>query len=128
MKTFKQTEGGKKKKILAELEKLYPIAKGSLAEIRKPCVRPNCPACVSGRKHPAYIFSFKDKKRSRCMYVPLDLVPTMRRAIRNGRLFEERMGRLGAELILWFRQRRGQTASQGKKTARGKQNNEGRKN
>ena len=118
MKTFKQTERGKKKKILAELEKLYPIAKGSLAEIRKPCVRPNCPACVSGRKHPAYIFSFKDKKRLRCMYVPLDLVPTMRRAIRNGRLFEERMGRLGAELILLFRQRRDKTTSVKKKSER----------
>lgn len=115
MKTFKQTEPGKKKKFLAELEKLYPIAKGSLAEVRKPCVRPNCPACADGRKHPAYIFSFKDKKQTRCMYVPLDLVPAMRRAIRNGRLLEERMGRLGAELILRFRQRRDKTESMKKK-------------
>ena len=118
MKTFKQTEAGKKKKFLAALEKLYPVAKGSLAEVRKPCVRPNCPACADGRKHPAYIFSFKDKKRTRCMYVPLDLVPTMRRAIRNGRFLEERMGRLGAELILQFRQRRDKTESVRKKNTK----------
>ena len=49
------------------------------------------------------------------MHVPLDLVPTMRQAIRNGRSLEERMGLLGAELILRFRQRRGKTAPRKKK-------------
>lgn len=40
------------------------------------------------------------------MYVPVDLVPILRKAIDNGRLLEERMSALGAELIVQFRQQR----------------------
>ena len=43
---------------LDELEPLWPLAKGSLVHVRKPCIRPRCPACRSGRKHPALLFSF----------------------------------------------------------------------
>lgn len=115
MKAINQSECDERDDFLAELKRFLPLAKGSLAEVRKPCVRPNCPACASGEKHRAHIFSFKDDKgRRRCMHVPLDFVPTMRKAIRNGRLLEERMGSLGAELILRFRQRRDQTESRGK--------------
>ncbi len=114
MKSSQQTECGVKKRFLAELKSLYPLAKGSLAEVHKPCVRPNCPACASGKKHRSYIFSFKEKGRWRCMYVPIDLVPMMRQAIHNGRLLEERMSRMGSELILRFRQQRNQTAAEKK--------------
>ncbi len=46
--------------------KRWPMAKGSLAEVRKPCVRRNCRACLSGRKHPAFTFGFREKGRQRC--------------------------------------------------------------
>jgi hypothetical protein len=39
------------------------------------------------------------------MYVPLELVSVMRRAIRNCRKLEVRMSALGPELILRFRQK-----------------------
>ena len=58
---------------LRQLQKLWPAIKGSLAEVRKPCIRPNCPACARGDKHPAFILSFTDKGRRRCMYVPTEL-------------------------------------------------------
>ncbi len=66
------------KEFLAQLPSLWPPLKGSLAFVKKPCIRKNCPACARGDKHPAWIFSFTQDGRRRCMYVPKDLVPLLR--------------------------------------------------
>lgn len=91
---------------LEELTGLWPLAKGSLAEVRKPCIRPNCPACKSGKKHPAWLFSFTQGGKRRCRYVPLELVPTLRQALDNGRQLEKRLVELGVELLARYRQGR----------------------
>jgi hypothetical protein len=78
----------------------WPIAKGSLAEVKKPCIRSNCRACKEGSKHSAYIFSFSRGGRRRCLYVPRGLVATLQRAISNGREFEKKMFEFGVELIM----------------------------
>jgi len=92
---------------LDELARLWPLAKGSLAEVRKPCIRPACPACRSGRKHPAWLFRFSQDGRPRCRYVPLDLVATLRQALDNGRHLERRLVELGVELLQRYRRGRG---------------------
>ncbi|MCK5806656.1 MAG: hypothetical protein KAI66_27755 [Lentisphaeria bacterium] len=81
------------------LGELWPVAKGSLSLVRKPCVRPNCKACASGERHPVWLFSFRQAGRRRCMYVPAQLVPTLRRAIENGRKLEALMVDAGAALV-----------------------------
>lgn len=91
---------------LDELGSLWPLAKGSLAQVRKPCIRPNCPACRAGRKHPAWLFSFTQGGRRRCRYVPAELAPTLRQALDNGRQLELRLVELGVELLLRYRQGR----------------------
>jgi len=91
---------------LDELVALWPLAKGSLAQVRKPCIRPNCAACRSGRKHPAWLFSFSQGGKRRCRYVPLELVPTLREALGNGQQLERRLVELGAELLQRYRQER----------------------
>ena len=90
-------------KFLKELTKRWPMAKGSLAEVRKPCIRQNCRACLSGRKHPAFIFGFREKGRQRCMHVPRELAPALRKAIENGRWLEEELSRMGRQLIEAYR-------------------------
>jgi len=91
---------------LRQLQKLWPPIKGSLAEVRKPCIRPNCPACARGDKHPAFILSFTDKGRRRCMYVPAELVPQLQQALRNGQALQELLYQLGPELLRQYRQQR----------------------
>ena len=91
---------------LDELARLWPLAKGSLAEVRKPCVRPNCPACKSGRKHPAWLFSFTQGGKRRCRYVPLELVPMLRQALDKGRQLEKRLVELGVDLLTRYRRNR----------------------
>lgn len=111
MSKSKRAENRQMTAFLGKVQKLWPLVKGSLAEVRKPCIRPDCPACASGKKHPAFIFSFKHKGRRRCMHVPRELVAQMRQAIRNGRLIEEQMSNSGYELIQRFRKDRIRTKS-----------------
>jgi hypothetical protein len=91
---------------LEELACLWPLAKGSLTEVRKPCIRPNCPACKAGRKHKAVFFSFTQGGKRRCRYVPAALAPVLRQALANGRRLEGRLAELGAALIDAYRHRR----------------------
>jgi hypothetical protein len=91
---------------LRQLQKLWPAIKGSLSEVRKPCIRPNCPACACGDKHPAFILSFTDKGRRRSMYVPTELVPQLQHALRNGKALDELLYQLGPELLRQYRKQR----------------------
>ena len=84
---------------LAEAASLWPMAKGCLALVRRPCIRPKCAACERGEKHPAWIFTFREKGRQRCLYVRPALVEVLRQAIRNGRRMEELLTRSGTALI-----------------------------
>jgi hypothetical protein len=102
----KSPDSSLRQDFLRQLQKLWPAIKGSLAEVRKPCIRPNCPACARGDKHLAFILSFTDKGRRRCMYVPAELVPQLQQALRNGKALEELLYQLGPELLRQFRKQR----------------------
>jgi hypothetical protein len=95
-----------RQKFLSQVERLWPAIKGSLAQVHKPCIRPHCAACARGEKHPAFILSFTDKGRRRCMHVPAQLAPQLRQAIRNGRALEALLCELGPELLRQYRQQR----------------------
>lgn len=85
---------------------LWPALKGSLCEVRKPCIRPNCPACARGDKHPAFILSFTENGRRRCMYVPAELVPLLQEGLENGRKLETLLSEVGPRLLRRFREER----------------------
>jgi len=86
-----------------QLLALWPAIKGSLAEVRKPCIRPNCPVCACGDKHPNYLLAFTDKGRRRCLYVPKAMVPVLKRALANGRQIEKLLYQTGPALLNEFR-------------------------
>ena len=87
----------------AKLLALSPALKGSLAEVRKPCIRPNCPVCARGDKHPNYLLAFTDQGRRRCLYVPKAMVPALKRALENGRQIEKLLYQMGPALLKEFR-------------------------
>ena len=90
----------------AKLAGLWPALKGSLSQVRKPCIRPQCAACASGQKHLAYLLSFTQRGRRRCMYVPNALAPLIRRALRNGRTIEQLLSAMGPALLHQYRKKR----------------------
>ena len=92
--------------ILRQIQTLWPAAKGSVAEVRKPCIRPNCKACKEGEKHRAFILSWNDGKARRCMYVPSIMVADLRKAIANGRRIERLLSQAGAQMVMEVRNRR----------------------
>lgn len=89
-----------------QLPKLWPAIKGSIAQVHKTCLRPGCRACARGEKHPAFILSFTQGGKRRCMYVPKELVPFLERALRNGRQIEALLSELGPALLQQHRQQR----------------------
>jgi uncharacterized protein DUF6788 len=88
---------------LDQLRPLWPALKGSLALVYKPCIRPHCPACARGDKHPNYLLAFTEKGRRRCLYVPRPIVPLLKRALRNGRKIERLLYSMGPTLLRDYR-------------------------
>ena len=88
---------------LKKLLPLWPALKGSLAQVRKPCIRPDCPTCARGDKHPNYLLAFTDKGKRRCLYVPRAMVPVIQRALENGRRIEQLLYQTGPALLRDYR-------------------------
>ena|SRR5260221_7398442 len=90
-------------RFLNKLLAFWPALKGSVAQVRKPCIRPDCRACASGKKHPNYLLAFTDNGRRRCLYVPLAMVPVLKRALQNGRQIERLLYKMGPALLREYR-------------------------
>ena len=88
-----------------KLQACWPALKGSLAQVWKPCIRPNCRACASGKKHPNHLLAFTQNGRRRCLYVPVAMVPTLKRALANGRRVEQVLYEMGPALLQEYRTR-----------------------
>ena len=95
-----------KKMFLNQVASLWPALKGSLAQVRKPCIRPTCPACASGKKHPAVLLSFTQNGRRRCRYVPAAFVAQMQKAVDNGRRLEALLYEIGPAMLQAYREQR----------------------
>jgi len=86
-----------------KLQDYWPALKGSLALVHKPCIRPDCRTCASGKKHPNYLLAFTEEGRRRCLYVPNAMVPAIKRALNNGRRIEELLYQMGPVLLQEYR-------------------------
>jgi hypothetical protein len=116
-----------RKIFLAKVAALWPALKGSLSQVRKPCIRPGCPACASGQKHSAYMLSFTQDGCRRCMYVPDALAPLIYRGLRNGRSVEQLLCDMGPALIRDHRQKRASATEDRPKPAKSGTSNKKRR-
>ena len=106
-KTPDRQERDAHKAFAAIARDLWPVAKGSLARVARPCGRPKtCRACLSGKRHPMWIFTFRREGQQHCRYVPAELVEPLRRALANGRELEKRLAEEGMALIERYRRER----------------------
>ena len=106
MKTTSLSADGDFAAIGAQIQALWPAAKGSVSAVRKPCIRPNCRVCKQGKRHRAFILSWNDGKRRRCTYVAASIVGDLRKAIANGRRIEQLLSQAGAQMVIEGRNRR----------------------
>lgn len=99
----KNTGGSAQKPLPRPLLALWPAAKGSLALVYKPCIRPHCQICARGDKHPNYLLSFNQGGKRRCLYVPKAMVPVLKQALKNGRQIEQLLYATGPALLKEYR-------------------------
>jgi hypothetical protein len=102
-KTHKISASSLQQRFRDKLLACWPALKGSLALVYKPCIRPHCAACARGDKHPNYLLAFTQKGRRRCLYVPKSMVPTLKRALDNGRRIERLLYEMGPTLVQEYR-------------------------
>jgi hypothetical protein len=87
-------------KIEKQIMELWPAARGTVAEVCKPCSRPGCKACAEGRKHPCFIYAYTDTEgRRRCLHVPRELVDELQRRLERGRQIDRLLFEAGAEFV-----------------------------
>ena len=73
----------------SEAMDLGPAILGSLNFRRTRCGHENCRTCSSGELHPSHVLNGQHKGRRFAVYVPEDLVPEVRRAVKNGRALQD---------------------------------------
>jgi hypothetical protein len=103
VKQPKNIDSPVQQQFLRKLLALWPALKGSLAQVRKPCIRPGCLACARGDKHPNYLLAFTHNGRRRCLYVPKAMVAPLQKALLNGRRVEQLLYDLGPALVEEYR-------------------------
>lgn len=99
MKKGEKSEAAAKAAFLRKVAALWPVARGTVSLVRKPCSRRTCPACASGERHPALIFTCRVGGRGRCLHVRKGDEALMRRATENGRRLEALLAEEGVRLI-----------------------------
>ncbi len=96
---------------MSEVARYWPLAKGSISEVYKPCSNKSCKLCASGAKHRAYLFNYRLEGRTYCTYVPIEAVDTVQEALDNGRSLERSIVEEGLRLIRSYHKRRKRVGS-----------------
>lgn len=94
-----ETPGDVRRWFLKEVEKLWPIAGGSLSLRKNRCIRPNCSLCRSGEGHPAYALHTRSQGRQTSLYVPDELVAEVEVAIQNRKKLQQLLVEVGRRYV-----------------------------
>ncbi len=81
------------------IQRLWPVALGSISLRKSPCIRDNCSACESGIGHSSYALSGYRGDERFSIYVPEELVRDIEKAVENGRLLQELVKEAGLRYV-----------------------------
>lgn len=98
------------RRLQSEAASLWPAILGSLSLRRSPCVRENCPACLSGEQHQSYVLYSRLNGRRFAVYVPEELVPELRRCVDNGRALQELLQEAAPRYVKALKRERANTS------------------
>ncbi|MGH9380016.1 MAG: hypothetical protein ACRD2Z_05340 [Thermoanaerobaculia bacterium] len=96
-----------------QVAELWPAALGSLSLRRSPCVRgpERCYVCQSGELHASYVLYGRIEGKRFSVYIPDELAPKLRRAIRNGRKLQAVLQETGRRYALALKRERDRRGS-----------------
>ena len=84
---------------LRAIERLWPVALGSISLRKSPCIREHCSACESGVGHSSYALAGYRGAQRFSIYVPDELAPDIEKAVENGRQFQELVKQAGLRYV-----------------------------
>jgi len=88
-----------KRWFLNAVQRLWPIAMGSVSLRKSPCIRENCSVCASGIGHSSYALSGYRGNRRFSVYVPEELAPDIQKAVENGHQVQDLMKEAGLRYV-----------------------------
>ena len=92
----------------------WPAILGSLSLRRSPCIRADCPACLSGEQHQSYVLYGRVSGRRIAVYVPEELVPEVQRCVDNGRALQELLQQAAPRYVKALKRERAKASKQKK--------------
>ncbi len=77
------------------IAELWPVAEGSFSLRHCRCIRQNCPVCASGEGHASYVLYARKGNQRTSLYVPDELAPKIRSAVKNGGRLQQLVNEAG---------------------------------
>jgi hypothetical protein len=76
------------KRALERLRKIKPFVQASLTVTKKRCGNPRCRCAREGPFHEVALLTWKEEKRTRTVYVPIELREEVERWVQEGKLLK----------------------------------------
>jgi hypothetical protein len=79
------------KRALDRIRKIQPFVQASLTITQKRCGNPRCRCLQEGPLHEVALLTWKEQKRTRTLYVPIELRPEVEQWVQEGKLLKRLM-------------------------------------
>jgi hypothetical protein len=76
------------RRALERIREIKPFVQASLTITKKRCGNPRCRCLQEGPLHEVALLTWKEEKRTRTLYVPIELRPEVERWVQEGKLLK----------------------------------------
>lgn len=97
------------KRALDRLRKIKPFVQASLTLTKKRCGNPGCRCLQEGPLHEVALLTWKEEKRTRTLYVPIELRQEVAKWVQEGKLLKRLMAEVSEaqrEFLISMKKRR----------------------
>ena len=84
------------KRILERIRKIKPFVQASLSISTKRCGNPTCRCAREGPLHETALLTWKEKGRTRTLYIPAELRQEVSKWVEEGKLLKSLIGQMSA--------------------------------
>lgn len=116
MSRFQQRRTAKLKQLAA----CKPFVAASLCAVKRTCGKPNC-RCTRGEPHTAHVLTWKEKGKTKAVYVPKEMVEEVRKWVEEHKRIKQLIGEISKESLEIIRRHvpASRAAAKGKKIVQG---------
>lgn len=104
--------------LLKRLAAAGDFVRGSVVLMKRKCIRPSCPRCRAGERHPTWVLTYSRSGRTRTVYLGQKRLADARRMVARHRALMDLIDQI-AEINLALLTDRPPPATQGKERADG---------